>query len=438
MSLPRFKNRLICLAALACIGLVCAQEKVVVGTFKTQFKEHSPLSNAKDLQKRADVKDDKDVVGTHDYRLKNENFLVYVPDDYRPWKPFGIVVWIDPQDEPRLPPTYPAIFKERNLIWISAEKCGAEQDVHLRKMPLALDAVHNLKKIYNIDPTRIYTSGLASGSRAACRTAIMYPEVFKGGVFLFGVEYWGKVKVPSNSKSAWPASFAKPKSRILRQIKSECRYAVINSGDWANTEYVQAVSENGLGPDLKGALSYRNIEGLGLAYPKAKDYAKAFDDVDSRLRVKAADWIEEAAVLIKEQNDYQKAMALYFRAARLGSKPGKKALEIHLATIGAATAKGRELIAKDDFAAAAKILEGTIDTYGPYLTAAAQVELAKIPDHSAKPKSGSAQGYLDKAKAYYKKKDKKNTIKYLKRVVSRFPDTPQAKEAAKVLKKLTK
>ncbi len=49
-----------------------------------------------------------------------------------------------------------------------------------------------------------------------------------------------------------------------------------------------------------------------------------------------------------------------------------------------------------------------------------------------------ARRLLDKAKAYYKKKDRKNTIKHLKLIVEKYPDTPAAKEAKRVLKKLTK
>jgi hypothetical protein len=117
--------------------------------------------------------------------LTQESFSVYVPAQ-RPLKGFGLMVFIPPWQDARLPPGWMSALDERGMLFVSAAKSGNQETVLDRRIPLALLGAYNVMQRYPVDPDRIYISGFSGGSRVAMRIALAYPDLFRGAVLNAG------------------------------------------------------------------------------------------------------------------------------------------------------------------------------------------------------------------------------------------------------------
>ena len=62
---------------------------------------------------------------------------LYVPRDYDPGSPAGLLVFISPTDSGKMPRRYQSVLDEKNLIWIGANFSGSRVRV-ARRVSLAL------------------------------------------------------------------------------------------------------------------------------------------------------------------------------------------------------------------------------------------------------------------------------------------------------------
>jgi hypothetical protein len=53
---------------------------------------------------------------------------------------------------------------------------------------------------------------------------VLYPEVFRGGLFTMGVDYWDDLKMPHRPGNHWPAGFGKPGRDALRRCRDHSRF----------------------------------------------------------------------------------------------------------------------------------------------------------------------------------------------------------------------
>jgi hypothetical protein len=107
---------------------------------------------------------------------------VYVPETYDPEAPTGLMVYISPMDSGEIPGRWKEVMDAGNLIWIGANKSGN----------LVAPAV--VARSYKVDSSRVYVSGFSGGGRVASMVAPEYAQLFKGAVFICGVEFWGSRK----------------------------------------------------------------------------------------------------------------------------------------------------------------------------------------------------------------------------------------------------
>jgi hypothetical protein len=219
------------LPALAALAALAAQaEPPQVGSFKIAFTEHHPLASIREYTSRCrwtpeQIKKIDPAGGVYD--LAQESFQVHVPERYRPGTPWGLLVSISAGNDGSVPSDWTAILSERQLLWIGANQSGNERLVWYRTN-LALDAVHNMKKRYTIDEERIYVTGESGGGRSASRTALGYPDVFSGGIFMIGCDYFRNVKTLEPGKNGvFPAAFPEPGSSLLGRAKSEGRFVIL-------------------------------------------------------------------------------------------------------------------------------------------------------------------------------------------------------------------
>src|SRR3954466_15344171 len=154
------------LILLALISPVALADEAKTGGFQTSFTDRSPLS-ALEIQVprfggslaalKASGKD-------NDYVLAQETFEVYVPPGYKPRDGWGLLVFDSPGGRGNLHEPWREVLEKHKLIWIGPNKAGNDR-LPLCRFGLCIDAVHNMKKLYDIDPNRVYISGVSGGGR---------------------------------------------------------------------------------------------------------------------------------------------------------------------------------------------------------------------------------------------------------------------------------
>ena len=212
---------------------VLAAEAHRGGRFKTTFAAKSPLSQLDEFVARYEVSEADAAVldrSLYSYTLAEESFEVAVPEGYSAERPHGLFVWVSPtpfggfRNE-----EIGRVLSEHGLIWVGANLSGNNRSSFVR-LSLALDAAHAMKELYNIDPGRVYVGGYSGGGRVSSALAMLFPEIFHGGFFFYGVDFFEPLPVPDKPGASWPASFPAPKKAVLKTLKNE-RQFVLLTGD---------------------------------------------------------------------------------------------------------------------------------------------------------------------------------------------------------------
>jgi len=116
---------------------------------------------------------------------RRERFVVYVPPRAPPGG-YGVLVFVPPWQEARLPAGWGPILDDAGMIYISAARSGNTEDVLGRRAALALFAVENVRRRYPVNSERVYVGGFSGGSRVALRLALSYPDIFRGALLNAG------------------------------------------------------------------------------------------------------------------------------------------------------------------------------------------------------------------------------------------------------------
>jgi len=198
------RRALICVMAATTIGMACAHggtrdENVV-------FSDYTPLSSNVELARRlltplASAQLPELVAKTgkalseQPIDLSQETFVVTVPTA-KPANGYGLLVFVPPWDDARIPPTWTDVFDQTGMIYVAAIKSGNDANPIGRREPLALLAYANIVKRYAIDPSRVYVGGFSGGARVAMRLALAYPDIFRGAFLNSGSDPIGDAAVP--------------------------------------------------------------------------------------------------------------------------------------------------------------------------------------------------------------------------------------------------
>jgi dienelactone hydrolase len=127
--------------------------------------------------------------------LSSEHFLVYVPPTAPP-KGYGLMVFVPPWNDARLPPGWAGVLDRFGVIFVSAAKSGNDASPIGRRQPLALIAEQNIEQRYPVDSERVFVGGFSGGSRVALRLALGYPDVFRGVMLNAGSDPIGDAAAP--------------------------------------------------------------------------------------------------------------------------------------------------------------------------------------------------------------------------------------------------
>lgn len=126
--------------------------------------------------------------------ISAERFAIYVPPT-RPTRGYGVLVFVPPWQDARLPPGWKAIFDREGIIFVTAEKSGNAENAFGRRMPLAVLAAHNVMSEYAVNTDRVFIGGFSGGARVALRLALAYPDVFRGAFLNAGSDLVGNADI---------------------------------------------------------------------------------------------------------------------------------------------------------------------------------------------------------------------------------------------------
>jgi hypothetical protein len=210
------------------------------------------------------------------YDITKEKFKLVVPKSYAPAAKWGLFVYINADDSPGLPAEYEPLLEKRKLLAVAAYKSGNGRNIFDR-FRLAIDAVVNLQKKFNLDPGRIYVSGFSGGARTASMLAVAYADLFSGAIPLCGVNFY--TEIPSEPGKVWPVGYI-PVNEALAIAKSKGRYVLVTGEKDFNLGNTKAVYEHGFKKEGFKFAKLLEVPGLSHAPCPAEWLDKGLDFLD--------------------------------------------------------------------------------------------------------------------------------------------------------------
>ena len=261
-------------------GPAAAEEpEVRTGRFEAVFRERCRASNLMNIYRRMQCRPAMDPSLGNNYRISNESYSMYVPPGYSKDAGYGLLVWISAGERGDMPQGWEALLDKHKLIWVGAHRSGNQHNVPARRMALALDAVYNMRKQYKIDRNRIYVSGISGGGRAASILAMHYSDIFKGGIFVVGVDCWREIAVPGQPGRVWKP-MPMPRPRYLGLARRRGRYVLLTGDNDSNRQQTKDLYAKGYKQDLLHVL-YLQVPGMGHEMPPVEWYEKAIVFLDT-------------------------------------------------------------------------------------------------------------------------------------------------------------
>jgi pimeloyl-ACP methyl ester carboxylesterase len=185
-----------------------ASAPLPAGEQRTGFSDYTPLAGNAELVRRMlsplgyvalqrRLAGAGDALSGYPVDLAAERFLVYVPAHSPPASSsgYGLMVFIPPWNDARLPEGWNGVLDRLGMIFASAARSGNDAPDG-RREALALLAAYNVMRRSRVDPARVFVAGFSGGSRIAMRLALAYPDLFDGALLNAGSDPIGSREVP--------------------------------------------------------------------------------------------------------------------------------------------------------------------------------------------------------------------------------------------------
>jgi len=381
------------------------------GFFRTRFDRRSKLSRMAQVLRRCGWKIKKEY---KEYDLKDFRFEVYVPSGYtgRDDDRYGVMVYVSPASSVYFIGLrgYRTVYDRHRLIHVAAYNSGNDQDAWIR-LGLAIDAVYNLRQLYNVDKRRIYASGSSGGGRCASILGLGFADVFDGAFPHVGCYFFANIKSLSNPKRGWSAKFSRPPSLIYRKARSRNRYVLLTGEFDFNREETKSIYVNGFKKFTFKHVTYVEVPKMGHSWPNAKTFAEGLIELDKPLKLPKRPAITPESIAARELAEAE-------RLLKAGQADTAYAGLVDIASRFARTASGKKAgqklrdVARDHPKAVASYQYDRAQPWIRYMMTRAQESLADGKTAEAR-----------------------DTLIGL---VLRFPDHTESKEALKLLDPLWK
>jgi hypothetical protein len=208
------------------------QPTTKTGAFEIIFTDRSPDSDYSKLIARTGAT--KDELGP-DYDLAKEPFAAYVPPDYDGKKPFGLIVQSFQDGGSEIFQPYRSVLDAHHLMVFATEK---DHLPFAENTGVCIDAVYNLRKMYNVDPARTYLFGL---SKYIEPVGMCTPDYFRGGAYMWWYDYFRGV--PGNP----PMVKYNPPTSLLDLAHQRVQILAFypNASQWYQTALVNQLKNDG-------------------------------------------------------------------------------------------------------------------------------------------------------------------------------------------------
>jgi hypothetical protein len=241
---------------------------------EVRFTERSPLSALPVLSARLGwpMRSIEATGKEQDYDLSKESFTLYASNEYDGHEPWGLFVWVSAGNTGRFPEPWLDVLEKHKLLAVGANGAGNDRAPWIR-LGLALDAAHNLAKQYRIDPHRIFIAGGSGGGRCASMLGVCYPDVFEGGFYLIGCNFYRPMGPEDGRPVHWNPDYQRPIKKYFTLATRRSRHVLLTGDDDMNREQTH-VYYNGFVADRFRHVTYLQVPGAGHALPDAEWFKK--------------------------------------------------------------------------------------------------------------------------------------------------------------------
>lgn len=205
----------------------------------------------------------------------DELYRVRLPKNYDPDSPAGILIWISPMTDGRIPKIFESVLDNLGLIAIGIDNNGNKRPITDR-LQNHLDSIDTIAHHYRIDRSRIYLTGMSGGGRCSSILQIAFPELFAGAVPIVGLDTYHNAPTGDPGKF-WPARLGRPASKWMRLLKTKRIAAITGSADFNEPEMSirkELLKKDGIEMRLD------IIEGMAHTMPTAGQFLSALTWVD--------------------------------------------------------------------------------------------------------------------------------------------------------------
>lgn len=243
------------------------------GQSDLKFEEAAPQSSDAELTRRFGATETPPA-----YDIAKEKFRVLVPGSYKHEADgWGLFVWIDASPVPTFWGDWGPVLAEKKLIFVGAHDTGNMRD-RFDRFRLAIDAVHNMKRRFHVDPERVYVSGCSGGGRMASMLGVACADVFAGSFPMVGVNFYKPIATGKGSRF-WPPSY-QPDPGILARAKARGRFVLLTGETDFNRENTKRIYRGGFKAEKFRHVLYVEVPGLGHSRPSAEWVAKGIQFLD--------------------------------------------------------------------------------------------------------------------------------------------------------------
>lgn len=207
--------------------------------------------------------------------LGQETFRVRLPMRYDPGTPAGVLAWISPTPDGRIPDIFGPVCDQLGLIAIGVDNNGNQREITDR-LQNHLDSLETLTQHALIDRERIYLTGMSGGGRCSGILLLAFPDLFAGAVPIVGLDTYHNAPTGDPGKF-WPKRLARPAGPTRKLLEERRIRSITGTADFNEPEMVlrtQLLQDDGIEAQIDV------IEGMAHTMPNAEQFTKALVWVD--------------------------------------------------------------------------------------------------------------------------------------------------------------
>ncbi len=243
------------------------------GTNIVEFKSSAPYSADDEMGRRFGFRPP-----LPPFDITQEQFRLRVPEAYSTNSAWGLMVWLNPNDDASLTPDWEESLARKKIILVMP-LLGGGQRHRIDRLRQALDATSNVCRKYRIDRNRIYVGGFAEGAGLASMLGIACADIFTGTICVGGANFY--LHVAAGGNQYYPSSFT-PSAEILHAARRFGKYVLISGEGDPQRAIVQLVAQKGFLRDGFKNVIFIDVPGMQQALPGPAVLGQALAFLDNR------------------------------------------------------------------------------------------------------------------------------------------------------------